>query len=72
VQALISANANVGAFDHDGAAAQHAAAFNGQLATLMVLVESGQCDLLLTDNENQTAREAARQQQQGDCACLCH
>lgn len=65
-QALINANANINAFDHDGATAAHAAAHNGQLATLMVLVETGKCDLLRTDNESQTPKDTGIKQKQVD------
>jgi hypothetical protein len=67
VQALINANANINAFDHDGATAAHAASHNGMLNTLMVLVETGKCDLLITDNENQTPKDSAIKQQTVEC-----
>jgi len=65
-QALVNANADINAFDHDGATAAHAAAHNGQLATLMVLVETGKCDLLRTDNESQSPKDTAIKQKQVD------
>ncbi len=58
VQALLAVHADIDAYDHDGATALHAAAFNGQLGTLLALVQGG-ADTTKTDNDNMTARDQA-------------
>ncbi len=67
VQALLAAGAPIDAFDHDGATALHAAAFNGQLGTILALVEAGS-DANKTDNDNQSPRDLAVKEGHRDAA----
>lgn len=59
IQAFINSGANVNFQDAQGMTALHHAAARGARACIRVLVNSGQCDYLIKDNEDRYAFEIA-------------